>query len=92
MIFPNSTVLTVLDWLARRLGMQAALLSGSVVGEGSIIGAGAVVREGMEIPPRSLAVGVPAKVIGTVDPEKIAEAEAHARDYYESALRNARSA
>jgi carbonic anhydrase/acetyltransferase-like protein (isoleucine patch superfamily) len=43
--------------------MGAIVLNGVVVGSGSIVGAGAVCREGMEIPPNSLVVGVPAKVI-----------------------------
>lgn len=45
------------------IGMGCILLNRVVVGSGSIIGAGAVCREGMEIPPNSLVVGVPAKVI-----------------------------
>jgi len=45
------------------IGMGAILLNRVVVGSGSIIGAGAVCREGMEIPPNSLVVGVPARVI-----------------------------
>lgn len=45
------------------IGMGALVLNGVVVGSGSIVGAGAVCREGMEIPPNSLVVGVPAKVI-----------------------------
>jgi carbonic anhydrase/acetyltransferase-like protein (isoleucine patch superfamily) len=45
------------------IGMGAILLNRVVVGSGSIIGAGAVCREGMEIPPDSLVVGVPARVI-----------------------------
>jgi len=45
------------------IGMGAILLNRVVVGSGSIVGAGAVCREGMEIPPNSLVVGVPAKII-----------------------------
>jgi carbonic anhydrase/acetyltransferase-like protein (isoleucine patch superfamily) len=45
------------------IGMGAILHNGLVVGSGSIVGAGAVCREGMEIPPNSLVVGIPAKVI-----------------------------
>jgi carbonic anhydrase/acetyltransferase-like protein (isoleucine patch superfamily) len=45
------------------IGMGAILLNRVSVGTGSIVGAGAVCREGMEIPPNSLVVGVPAKVI-----------------------------
>lgn len=45
------------------VGMGAILLNHVTVGSGSIIGAGAVVREGMTVPPNSLVVGVPGKVI-----------------------------
>lgn len=44
------------------IGMGAIVLDGAVVGEGSLIGAGALVSQGMIIPPRSLVVGLPAKV------------------------------
>lgn len=44
------------------VGIQATLLDGSVIGHGSVIGAGAVVTAGTIIPPRSLVLGVPAKV------------------------------
>jgi carbonic anhydrase/acetyltransferase-like protein (isoleucine patch superfamily) len=44
------------------IAMGAILLNGVVVGAGSLIGAGAVCREGMRIPPRSVVLGVPARV------------------------------
>jgi len=49
------------------IGMGAIILDDAVIGEGSLIGAGAVVTPGTKIPPRSLAVGSPAKVIRTID-------------------------
>jgi len=52
------------------IGMGAILLNRVVVGSGTIVGAGAVCREGMEIPPNSLVVGVPAKVIRETTPEE----------------------
>ena len=48
------------------IGMGAIVLSGARVGTGSLVAAGALVREGQEIPPGSLAVGAPARVIGPV--------------------------
>ncbi len=48
------------------IGMGAILLSGSRIGAGSLVAAGALVREGQAIPPGSLAVGAPARVIGPV--------------------------
>ncbi len=43
------------------LGFRVTVLPGAKIGKGSVIGAGAVVAG--EIPPMSVAVGVPAKVI-----------------------------
>lgn len=44
------------------LGAYVVVLPGVIIGDGTVIGAGAVVTE--DIPSYSLAVGVPAKVIG----------------------------
>ncbi len=52
------------------VGMGAILLNNVTVGSGSIIGAGAVCREGMRVPPNSLVVGVPGKVIRDTTPEE----------------------
>lgn len=46
------------------IGINATLLPGIIIGPNSIIGAGAVVTK--SIPPNSIAVGVPAKVISTI--------------------------
>ena len=70
------------------IGIQSILLSGAVIGEGSIIAAGALVREDQEIPPRSVVVGVPGKVIGTVTAGQLAEAEPRAMRYHALALRH----
>ncbi len=45
------------------IGSKATILDGVVIGEGAIIGAGAVVTH--SIPPYGIAVGIPAKVVGT---------------------------
>ena len=45
------------------IGIGAIILSGAKIGRGSIIGAGAVVLENQVIPPFSLVVGNPRKVI-----------------------------
>ena len=52
------------------IGMGAVVLSHCRVGPGSVIGAGAVVREGTDIPPRSLVVGVPGRIVRTLEPEE----------------------
>lgn len=48
------------------IGMGATIMDGAVVGKESIIGAGSIVTQGLKIPPRSLALGAPAKVIRQV--------------------------
>lgn len=45
------------------LGMGVRVLSGVTIGRGSVVGAGAVVTR--DIPPLSVAVGVPARVVRT---------------------------
>lgn len=45
------------------IGMGATVMNGVHVGAGSIIGAGALVTEGVNIPPLSLVLGMPAKVV-----------------------------
>ncbi|MBC6935210.1 MAG: acyltransferase [Chloroflexi bacterium] len=52
------------------LGSNATVVDGVTIGRGSIVGAGAVVTK--DIPPYSIAVGVPAKVVGDRrDPEAV---------------------
>jgi carbonic anhydrase/acetyltransferase-like protein (isoleucine patch superfamily) len=45
------------------VGMGAVILDGAVIGKQSVIGAKALVTQGMKIPPRSLVLGAPAKVV-----------------------------
>ena len=52
------------------IGMGAIVLDGAVIGRGAIVAAGAVVPPGMIVPPETMAVGVPAKVIGPLDEAK----------------------
>jgi len=63
------------------IGMGSVLLNHVHVGTGSVIGAGAVVPEGMEIPPGSLVLGVPAKVVRPVSPELRARIQATVDHY-----------
>ena len=54
------------------IGIGAIVLSGARVGAGAIVGAGSVVLEGTKIPPRMLAVGVPARVVRPVTARDLA--------------------
>jgi len=67
------------------IGINATVLSGALVGTGSIIGAGAVVMEGVVIPPASLAVGIPAKVVRALDEVERSAGERGAAKYQERA-------
>jgi len=49
------------------VGMGSCVLDGVVIGERSIIGANALVTGGTIIPPGSLVLGSPAKVVKTLD-------------------------
>lgn len=69
------------------IGMGAIVLNGAVVGEGSIIGAGAVVTEGKEIPPHSLVLGVPGKVVRETTPQQQENIARNAREYVKLAER-----
>ena len=63
--------------------MRATLMNDAVVGEYSIIGAGAVVTERTVIPPRSLVLGLPARVKRPLTDQEVAGIDEYARRYYE---------
>jgi carbonic anhydrase/acetyltransferase-like protein (isoleucine patch superfamily) len=48
------------------VGMGSIILDGAHIGTRSIIGANATVKQGMEIPPGSLVLGTPAKIVRTL--------------------------
>ena len=52
------------------IGMGAVVLDSAVVGEFSIVAAGALVTEGMEVPPGSLVMGMPARVVRETSAEE----------------------
>lgn len=69
------------------IGMGAILLGGSRIGAGSIVGAGALVKENAVIPPRSLVVGIPARVVREVTQEEYDHLLEHAAGYVEAVKR-----
>ena len=56
--------------------MSALVMDGAEIGAGSIVGAGAMLTKGTRIPPGSLVLGAPAKVVRllTVSEQKSIEA------------------
>lgn len=65
------------------IGMRATLLNNVKVGERSIVGAGALLTEGTVIPPRSLVLGMPAKVKRELSDAEVASIDAYAKRYCE---------
>ncbi len=63
------------------ISMGAVVLSGARIGEYSIVGAGALVLENMDVPPRSLVVGVPGRVLRPVTDEQIERIQRTAEGY-----------
>lgn len=63
------------------IGMGSRVLDGAIVGELALIGAGALVPEGMSVPPRTLAVGVPARVKRELTADEIARLEQSWKNY-----------
>jgi carbonic anhydrase/acetyltransferase-like protein (isoleucine patch superfamily) len=63
------------------IGMGATVLNGAKIGEYCLIGAGALVPEGREIPPNSLVIGTPGKVVRTLGPDEVKQLVASAGQY-----------
>jgi phenylacetic acid degradation protein len=69
------------------VGMNAVVMDGAVVGEESFVAAMAFVKAGFEVPPRSLAGGIPAKVLRALSDDEIAWKSEGTREYQELAER-----
>jgi len=67
------------------IGIRAVVLDRAVIGRGSIVGAGAVVTADTVVPPGSLVLGVPARVVRALTLEEIAHNRHDAEQYVEFA-------
>jgi phenylacetic acid degradation protein len=65
------------------VGMNAVIMDNAVVGEECIVAACAFVKAGMEIPPRKLVGGMPAKVMRDLSEQEIAWKTDGTRTYQE---------
>jgi carbonic anhydrase/acetyltransferase-like protein (isoleucine patch superfamily) len=63
------------------IGMSATLLDGCHIGKESIVAAGAVVPQNKTFPPRSMIMGVPAKVVRTLSDEEVHQIYQSAQNY-----------
>jgi carbonic anhydrase/acetyltransferase-like protein (isoleucine patch superfamily) len=66
------------------VGMGAVIMDGAVIGKQSIIGAKALVTQGAKIPPGSLVLGAPAKVIRQLTPKERAGLKRWAQHYVDN--------
>lgn len=63
------------------VGMNAVVMDQAVVGESSIVAAMAFVKIGLSIPPRSLVVGAPARILRQLNDEEVAHKSFGTRQY-----------
>jgi UDP-2-acetamido-3-amino-2,3-dideoxy-glucuronate N-acetyltransferase len=61
---PSATLLPTLVKKGASIGANATILPGLTIGEGAMVGAGAVVTK--DVPPRTLVVGNPARIVRTL--------------------------
>lgn len=54
------------------IGIGSVILNGAIIGENCVIGANTLIPEGKSIPPRSLVMGAPGKVVRTLNEDEIA--------------------
>ncbi|MBU1702388.1 MAG: gamma carbonic anhydrase family protein [Candidatus Eisenbacteria bacterium] len=67
------------------VGIGARILDGAQIGRESLVAAGAVVTPNMIIPPRSLVLGVPARVKRSLEEKEVEKIRASARTYVDYA-------
>ncbi len=63
------------------VGMGAVVLDGVEIGDECLIGAGALITQRSKIPPRSLVIGSPAKVVRELTPEELISLRQSAEKY-----------
>ncbi len=63
------------------IGMGATILDHAVIGTNSIVGARALVTQRTQIPPRSLVLGAPARVVRTLTDEEVESIGQYAQNY-----------
>lgn len=63
------------------IGMGSVLLNHVRIGRGSVVAAGAVLPEGLQVPPGSLVMGVPGRIVRKVDSALLERIEGTWRHY-----------
>ncbi len=65
------------------VGMNAVVMDEAVVGEQAFVAAMSFVRAGMQVPPRTLVAGIPAKVLRPLTDSDLAQKAEGTRQYHE---------
>ena len=65
------------------IGIKSVIMNGADIGEGCIIGANSLIAEGKRIPPRSLVLGSPGRVVREVSDEETALLRGYVDEYLE---------
>lgn len=73
------------------IGIQSVILNGAVIGDNCLIGAGTLIPEGKEIPPGSLVLGTPGKVVRGLSDDEIQGITESAQHYVANFQRYQRS-
>lgn len=66
------------------IGIGSIILNGAKIGEECLVGANTLIGEGKDIPPRSLVLGSPGKVVRQLSDEDVARFSAAAGRYVEN--------
>lgn len=70
------------------VGMNAVVMDGAIIGAESLVAAMSFVRAGMQVPPRSMVVGTPARVLRQLSDEEVARKTRDTEDYIVLARRS----
>jgi phenylacetic acid degradation protein len=73
------------------IGMNAVVMDEAEIGEAAIVAACAFVPAGMQVPPRTLVAGIPAKVRRELSEQELAGKRRGTEVYQELTLRSLRS-
>ncbi|MGL1832111.1 phenylacetic acid degradation protein PaaY [Rhodocyclaceae bacterium SMB388] len=70
------------------IGMNAVVMDNAIVGDSAMVAACAFVKAGMEVPPRMLAAGMPAKILRELSEQELTWKVDGTRCYHDLTLRN----
>jgi phenylacetic acid degradation protein len=69
------------------VGIQAVVMDRAEIGEEAMVGAQSFLKADFKVPPRTLVTGVPAKIMGEVDPKRITRKTQGTKEYQHLAKR-----